>query len=159
MCLMVVVDLLQYGIDTIMTAVCPDSRGCQLKVIHMCVTAVIPTFNWIQSNHSMISPICVIYNRIALNNLDKAGNYLGTGIRIVFLYYLGGVSQTGKRGFQGEARAQIQSYIVQERNKAVISYLKATTQASDNLRKDTGVTPSVTSHWASTAGRNPRFPW
>ena len=40
----------------------------------------------------MISPICVIYNRIALNNLDKAGNYLGTGIRIVFLYYLGGVS-------------------------------------------------------------------
>ena len=48
-----------------------------------------------------------------------------------YLYLLGGVSQTGFQVFQGEARAQVQYYIV-ERNTAAISYLKATTQVSDN---------------------------
>ena len=37
----------------------------------------------------------------------------------------------GNQGFQGEARAPAQSSIVQERNKATISYLNATTQVSD----------------------------
>ena len=38
----------------------------------------------------------------------------------------------GNQGFQGEARAPAQSSIVRERNKAAASYLKATTQVSDN---------------------------
>ena len=38
----------------------------------------------------------------------------------------------GNQGFQGEARAQVQSSIVQERNKTAISYLNATTQVGDN---------------------------
>ena len=65
----------------------------------------------------------------------------------------------GNQGFQGEARAQVlQSSIVQERNKASIC---ATTRVSDNetvhYKQTYGgipVSPSVTSHLASTAGRN-----
>ena len=38
----------------------------------------------------------------------------------------------GNQGFQGEARAPAQSSIVQERNKAAIFSLNATTQVSDN---------------------------
>ena len=34
----------------------------------------------------------------------------------------------GNQGFNGEARAPAQSFIVQERNNAAISYLNATTQ-------------------------------
>ena len=51
-----------------------------------------------------------------------------------YLYYLGGVlvPYMGNRGFQSEARAQVQSSIVQERNKAAVSYPNATTQVSDN---------------------------
>ena len=65
----------------------------------------------------------------------------------------------GNQGFQGDARAQVQSSIVQERNKTAISYLNATNTSVRlrervlyaNLRRDTGVTPSVTSHLSSTA--------
>ena len=38
----------------------------------------------------------------------------------------------GNQEFQGEARAPAQSSIVQERNKAAIFNLDATTQVSDN---------------------------
>ena len=38
----------------------------------------------------------------------------------------------GNQEFQGEPRAPAQSSIVQERNKAAISNLNATTQVSDN---------------------------
>ena len=60
----------------------------------------------------------------------------------------------GNQGFHGEARAPANKpSIVQERNKAAISYVNASTQVSDiesvyhsNLQRDTGVTPSVTLH-------------
>ena len=64
-------------------------------------------------------------NGIALNNLDKAGNCLGTGIGIVFVL-LGWRIVDGNPGFQGEPRAQVQSPIVQQRNKADISDLNET---------------------------------
>ena len=51
---------------------------------------------------------------IALNDLGKAGNFLGTGHGIV-LVLLGRRIVDGKPGVQGKARAPAQSSIVQRR--------------------------------------------
>ena len=60
----------------------------------------------------------VVVVRIALNSLDKVCKYLGTGIGIVFITWEASYRRRETRGFQGEARAQVQPSILQERNKA-----------------------------------------
>ena len=63
---------------------------------------------------------------IALNNVDKAGNYLDTGIEIVFAL-LGRRILDGKSGVQGEISSPVSIFHRSERNKAAVFYLYATT--------------------------------
>ena len=86
-------------------------------------------------------------NGITLNNLDKAGNYLGTGIGIV-LVILGRRTLDGEPGFQGEARAPGSVSSVQERNKAAVS-------AISNLNATTKVSDSENVHYRQTYGGIP----
>ena len=108
-------------------------------------------------------------NGIALNNLDKAGHYLGTGIGVVFVF-IGRRIVDGKRGVSG--RGTSPGSVSHRAKKGIKLKLLSSistqlTQASynesvlirKNLRRDTGVTPRVTSHLASSArGRTPPHP-
>ena len=64
-----------------------------------------------------------------MNNLDKAGNYLGTGIRIV-LVLLGRRILDGKPRVSGRGTSP-GSVVHRPRNKAAISNLHATIHVSD----------------------------
>ena len=79
-----------------------------------------------------VSPINVFWNSIALNNLDKAGRYLGKGngigIGITWEAYL----RWETTGFRAKHGPGLRRPSCKERNKAAISNLNATKKGSDN---------------------------
>ena len=91
-----------------------------------------------------------MYNGIALDKLDKVGNYLGTGHGIV-LVLLG--RHIFYRNPWDLGRGTSPGSVVHRAKKdKAVTYLNVTKRISDvenvhhrhNLRRDTGVTPSVT---------------
>ena len=60
-----------------------------------------------------------------MNNLNKAGNYLDTGIGIIFVLLRRRIVDGKTRGFRVRHEPRF-TLIVQERNKAAIFYLNAT---------------------------------